>query len=723
MIKLARRLMSRRWVVTLSVGIAMTAAATWGVNRAVNRHERAIVHAQAHAVGDAIDEVGEPILRAVALAMILAADERGLEQFDTEMGRLISRYPLLRSVAVVEFTDDGVRTLAGSGRAPADLDRVDPTAFQAAPGSFGVTEGYLEDDDLIVLASTFPVPGVEGRAVDGELAVHTYWLELLTRGTDEKVHLQYSLRYPDGTEIPLHETEGMPLGTPQVDHVDLGSSNLVIEARALPSTISGAEKLTPLAAAVIGLLLTSLALSILHTMDRRRREVHRLSLETHRLDAALAEQLRVEEQLAHRAYHDPLTELPNRAWLINRLQAPGEPKPSAIFFIDLDGFKVVNDSLGHEVGDRLLVRTSERLAAQLEDEVITRFGGDEFVIVAFGEMDDQRFTSIADRIRAAVTPALHTASGEVFVTASIGVRRIDGERSSPEALLRDADAAMYAAKEMGRDRHIVFHPLVHDRAVERLRLDTGMRKALDTNELHVEYQPIVDLADGRLCGVEALVRWHHPDRGLLLPDEFIPILSGTTLLAGLDEVVIGQAAAQLRTWLDDGLDLRTSVNLSAASLDRGDDLVHFVADIVEDHQLPEGRLIIELTEKRLVDIADRGWIEQLREFGVGISIDDFGTGYSSLSYLRDLPIDFLKLDRSFIEPLGRDHRTDVIVRTVLELSKELGLGTVAEGVETPQHAEILRSFGCDYAQGTWFSPPLDQEELRRHLGAEFIGPR
>ena len=700
----------------LILALSFAAVAGWLTNRIVDQHERDIVRSQAENVGGAVREVGEPVLQTLALAMALGADDGGLERFSTEMEPFIARNPLVRSATIVEVTPQGDRILASAGAAPATFDHLDRQSMLDGIQGFETTRGYVDESDVIVFASTFRVPGSETRAVYGELTIHSTWLQIFAQDTGRNVHLRYALEAPGQEPFELYSTGGTPEGPSYTEAVRLGSSNLIVEAIAIEGTIGRAEELAPLAVVTVGILLAALGASVLHAMDRRRDEGRRLSIETDRLDAALAERLRIEQQLAHRAYHDPLTGLPNRAWLIERLQTQDEPSPTAILFIDLDGFKVVNDSLGHEVGDRLLVRIAHRLTDQLDDGLITCFGGDEFVIMHFGPSDNATLQQVADRIREAVIPALDTEYGEVFVTASIGVRRLTDGASDPEELLRDADAAMYAAKDLGRDRHVVFHASVRNRAVDRLQLDTGMRRALDAGELRVEYQPIIHLPTGHLGGAEALVRWQHPERGLLLPDEFLPVLAETTLLVALDEFVVDEAARQLRSWLDDGLDVRVGVNLAAATLDRTD-LVDFVAGVVSRHGLPPGKLVIELTEKRLVSLADRGWIRELRDSGVAIGIDDFGAGYSSIAYLRDLSIDFLKLDRSFVEPLGRDERTTVIVRTLVHLAQELGLSTIAEGVETALQADMLDEFGCGFAQGTWFSPPLDPEELGRLLAA------
>jgi len=706
------RLCSRRCLSVLVAGLVVTVVASWYVDRAVDRHEQTVVQRHAESVASAVRQVGTPIAEAVALAMVLGASEETLATFDEQMTVVTERNPLVRAVAILEVADGEIESLAHVGTS-LDLSRVDGTSIEQDRSDFTTTIAY-RDGDVIVFSATFPVPGRDGRAVFGELAIQTDWLQFLAQDTARTINLDYYLIGGDGEPQILYSTGSEPSGQSHMESVSLGSSDLVVVATATDGTISDAEQAAPLVIAALGLLLTALGVSVVKAMDRRRKEVERLSVETERLDAALSERFRIERELAHRAYHDPLTGLPNRAWLIDRLQGGETPSPTAIFFIDLDGFKVVNDSLGHEVGDRLLETISERLQTALDGEIITRFGGDEFVIMTFRNPTDAMIDKIADRIRAAVSPALFTDSGEVFVTASIGVRRVEGRQADPEELLRDADAAMYAAKETGRNRHVVFHPLVRDRAVERLRLDTGMHRALDADELHVEYQPIVDLATGEMRGAEALVRWQHPDRGLLLPDQFLPILAETPLLAGLDEVVVHAAAEQLAFWQADGLDIHLGVNLSAASLDRPD-LVEFLGQVVSEYDLAEGRFVLELTEKRLVDIADRGWIEQLREKGLSVGIDDFGTGYSSLAYLRDLPVDFLKLDRSFVDPLGRDPRTGLIVRTLFQLADDLGLRTIAEGVETSLQASVLGNFGCRFAQGTWFSPPLEPDELRRHM--------
>ncbi|MDG2114637.1 MAG: EAL domain-containing protein [Actinomycetota bacterium] len=700
----------------LLAALSLTAAAVWLTARRVDQHERDIVRSQTENVRGAVRGISEPVLQTLALAMVLGIDDDGLARFSSEMDPFIARNPLVRTALIVDVRPEGDEVLAAAGAMPTNLDHLDRASMLAGIESFETTMGYIDEAGVIVFASTFRVLGSDTRAVYGELALQTAWLEVLAQDTGRDVHLRYSIESDGEEPLDLYETGGTPTGAHYKESVGLGSSDLVVEAFAIESTIGRAEELAPWFVAMVGLLLTTLVLIVVYAMDRRREEVRRLSIETSRLDSALAERLRIEQELAHRAYHDQLTGLPNRAWLIERMQSENEEPPTAVLFIDLDGFKVVNDSLGHEVGDLLLQTTAQRFSEQLDDGLITRFGGDEFVIMHFGDTDDDSLERVATSIRESVMPALHTEAGEVFVTASIGIRRLDGFDTGPEELLRDADAAMYVAKELGRNRHVVFHASVRSQAIDRLQLDSGMRRALDEGELRVQYQPIFHMPTGHLGGAEALVRWQHPERGLLMPDDFLPMLAETTTLAALDEFVVNESARQLAVWLDHGLNVRVGVNLAASSLDRPD-LGDFIAGMVACHGLPPGKLVVELTEKRLVGLKDRRWIQELRDGGVAVGIDDFGTGYSSIAYLRDLPIDFLKVDRSFVEPLGRDDRTGIIVRTLLRLATELGVSTIAEGVETELQAEVLHEFGCGFAQGTWFAPPLDPEDLGRRLAA------
>ena len=433
----------------------------------------------------------------------------------------------------------------------------------------------------------------------------------------------------------------------------------------------------------------------------------------------VTERRRLESQLAHRATHDDLTGLPNRSLLLDRLEvALGAAHPEhrlALLFLDLDHFKGVNDSLGHEAGDELLREVARRVAGVLRpDDLVARLGGDEFVVLCEGVADEHQAADVARRITGAVesTP-IRLATTELSVTASVGIALSAGS-GHPEALLRDADAAMYRAKELGRARLEVYDDAMRAQAARRSALADELAHALEAGQLELHHQPTVDLATGRVRGVEALVRWRHPTRGLLAPAEFIRLAEDTGLIVGLGLRVLTMATRAARRWVDElGDDAPpVHVNLSAAQV-TAPSVGALVTGVLAATDLPPDHLCLEVTESVLMEDARaaEASLRELRELGVRVAIDDFGTGYSSLSYLRRFPVDVLKVDRSFIDGLGPDAEDTAIVHAIITLARTLGLESVAEGVETAEQVDGLAELGCDAAQGYWFTRPVPEDEL------------
>jgi diguanylate cyclase (GGDEF)-like protein/PAS domain S-box-containing protein len=432
----------------------------------------------------------------------------------------------------------------------------------------------------------------------------------------------------------------------------------------------------------------------------------------------VTERRRSEQALAHHALHDPLTGLPNRTLLLDRLhqllaRAADGPEQVVLFFVDLDRFKIVNDSLGHAAGDELLVEVAHRLTeAVLPGDTVARLGGDEFVVLCvlpdaragLGDLPAELLDAVAEPIR--------LPEGEVTITASLGVV-IANPATAPDDLLADADAAMYLAKKRGRARFEVFDPELHRRSGGRLTTEHALRRALERHELRLVFQPAFDVETRRIVGVEALVRWKHPERGLVDPAEFVPLAEETGLILPLGAWVLGEACAVAGRWRRaPGHERRIWVNLAASQV-ADPDFFGTVRRILDRTGLSPDQLGLELTETTLMHEAEPAiaLLESLHDLGVALALDDFGTGYSSLAYLHRFPVDVLKVDRSFVMNLRRDPRTSTIVKGVTAMAHALGMVVVAEGVEASDQLATLRALGCDVAQGNFLAPPLRPEAL------------
>ncbi len=432
-----------------------------------------------------------------------------------------------------------------------------------------------------------------------------------------------------------------------------------------------------------------------------------------------------EDQLLHIALHDELTGLANRALFTNRLdraiaRTNRQQAAFAVLFLDLDRFKVINDSLGHLVGDQLLVATAERLRRCLRSsDTCARLGGDEFAILLEDIQESDDAMTLVERISAELREPFRLAGQEVFVNASIGLV-LDTERYTDKAaLLRDADTAMYCSKAAGRGCYTVFTPNMHEQAMTLLHLEADLRRALERQELQLFYQPILALNNQRLTGFEALLRWQHPTRGLLLPAEFIPVAEETGLIISIGWWVLREACAQMQQWQAEfklESHLTMSVNLSGKQFSQPD-LVAQIAQILQETGLEPQRLKLEITESVIMTNADAAvqMMQQLKAIGVQLAMDDFGTGYSSLSYLHRFPIDTLKIDRSFIDSADSDLEKLEITRTVIALAWNLGMNVAAEGIETDRQMAQLKLFKCGLGQGFLFSHPLDRQATAEWL--------
>jgi diguanylate cyclase (GGDEF)-like protein/PAS domain S-box-containing protein len=430
----------------------------------------------------------------------------------------------------------------------------------------------------------------------------------------------------------------------------------------------------------------------------------------------LTREREAEAAVTYSAQHDTLTGLPNRGLLNDRIQhalarRASDKNVMALLFCDLDGFKNINDAHGHQVGDETLRTVSQQLVSAVRPEdTVARIGGDEFVVLCEGLEDMTDAAVVAARVRAAASAPFTVGSLSLGVTLSIGVAvaSLEDDEASADTLLRDADEAMYKAKRQGPNEIELFDEQLRVVAKARLRLLSEMHSAVEDNQLRLHYQPVVSLDDEVVVGLEALVRWEHPQRGLVPPDEFVPFAERSGLITGIGAWVMGEACRQASEWrrTEPHRPLDMSVNVSARQLAQGAGLVESMRMTLDESGLDPTSVVLEVTESALMDDAEAALrvLNELKALGVRIAIDDFGTGYSSLVYLKRFPVDLLKIDRTFIAGLGLHKDDDAIVRSVIELAHAFGIDAVAEGIETSQHLEILQDLGCDFGQGYLWSP-------------------
>jgi diguanylate cyclase (GGDEF)-like protein len=436
----------------------------------------------------------------------------------------------------------------------------------------------------------------------------------------------------------------------------------------------------------------------------------------------ITERAQYEERLAQQAFHDPLTGLPNRALFQDRLEQALRQRGRTVglLFIDLDHFKVVNDSLGHDAGDQLLCDVAERLADCLRDgDTLARLGGDEFTVLLPNIAGPQDALAVAHRIESRLKPPFDLPGQSVFVSASIGVATGVALEDRSEALLRDADAAMYEAKARGRARHAMFDIAMHTRAVTRLAIETDLRRAIDNHQLELHYQPIKWLKGDQIVGVEALLRWRRPDGTLIPPGDFVPVAEETGLIRPIGRWVLHEACRQLASWrseLPQAANLSVSVNVSARQLQNAS-LVEDVEAALAESGLDPGSLILELTESAVVENLEgaAATLQQLKWMSVQLAMDDFGTGYSSLSSLSQMPLDILKIDQSFVARLDHDADGRAVVYAIISLATALGVRVTGEGVETSAQLSTLIELDCDHGQGFLLGRPVPPDELATTL--------
>jgi len=490
----------------------------------------------------------------------------------------------------------------------------------------------------------------------------------------------------------------------------------VAEPRGIPQMVSDGLKST-MAAPVYqrGEIVGTLSVGT-RRIGRAYSEVERDALVAFAEHAGLAlNDAKAAEETVHQAFHDPLTGLPNRALFLDRLRlartrAERNETSVGVLFGDLDGFKTVNDSLGHEAGDQLLIAVGRRLDATLRpSDTVARFGGDEFAILMEELEDPIDAARAAQRMLDALEQPIQVAGRDFFVTASIGIAV---GRDEPEDLLRNADIAMYEAKGQGKGRYELFQHDMHRAMTDRLELEQDLKRAIDAGQFVLHYQPMVELESGAITGVEALLRWLHPDRGMIAPNDFIPLAEESGQIHAIGRWVLHEACMQAVEWQADGVAVELSVNLSSAQL-RQASLVREVDDALQRSGMDPERLLLEITETVLMD-ATASNVERLaalKRIGAQLAVDDFGTGYSSLQYLRRFPIDFLKIAKPFVDGVDRSSEEAGLTRAIIDLARSLHLGVVAEGIESSRQTKRLLDLGCLRGQGFYYAPPMPAEEI------------
>ncbi len=436
----------------------------------------------------------------------------------------------------------------------------------------------------------------------------------------------------------------------------------------------------------------------------------------------ITERKKTEQTIYHLAYHDTLTELPNRRLFMDCLrkevnQANSVRSQLAVMFVDVDRFKHINDSYGHEIGDLILIETAKQIKECLHSTgLVARIGGDEFTILLTNVSDTEEVETIAQRIKDSFQVPIESGGKVYNLSCSIGISLFPSDGKDVDELLKRADMALYAVKEQGRNGYLFFHPDMEERSLERILLENELKKAIQQKQFYIEYQPKMNLTSGQLIGMEALVRWNHPELGRISPGKFIPVAEETGLILPLGEWVLRQGCKQNKDWQNQGYPpLRVSVNLSTRQFYQSN-LLDKIKEILNETGLEPEWLELEITESIFTDIDQAVVIlQEIRELGVHISIDDFGTGYSSFSYIKHLPVDTLKIDASFIRDIHQNKESQAIVKAIMDIAQTLNLNVIAEGIESQEQLIALSEDGCSQGQGFLFSKPLSNHEFENYF--------
>jgi len=523
---------------------------------------------------------------------------------------------------------------------------------------------------------------------------------------------------PNTTEVPVIFLSALTDTFDKVKAFSVGGVDYVSKPFQLAEVLARVENQLALRAAELA------KKELNHQLEERVKErTQQLEIVNSELIREINERKLLEKQLLKMALYDSLTNLPNRVLFMERLiEALNYSKECqnyqfAVLFLDCDRFKIINDSLGHPIGDELLIALARRLETYLNTKAtLARLGGDEFAILIVNIENITMATGLASQILHALAVPFQLKRYEVFINASIGIALGNCNYDQPEHLLRDADTAMYRAKNLGKGQYQIFDPAMHDTAIQILQLENDLRRAINQKEFVVHYQPIIDLKTGMIFGFEALVRWYHPQQGLVFPSVFIATAEETGLINSIGKLVLTEACRQLRLWHQEKLTshlLTMSVNLSVKQFSQPD-LIEEIDQILEETQLNPKFLKLEITESAIMDNDKSASLilQKLRERHIQLSIDDFGTGYSSLSYLHSFPVDYLKIDRSFIQRLNGNPENMGLIPAIVSITKALGMKAIAEGIETAEQLAQLRSLNCHFGQGYLFSKPLDAKQSR-----------